>query len=107
MGKLCGETTDPDAGRGGFAEMDCFSCGVERHGFVVLAFIDADFGSWTQMQSIQKFQELAILFVNTNNFGFVFGTQIGEQDSSLFAKLCDAAANGNAVRATGLVAETF
>ncbi len=107
MRQLGGYAADPDARRGGFAEVNGFASGAERHRFVVLAAFDSEFGSGSQLKAIEEFQELAVFFVHANNFSFVFCAKIGEQDRALFAKFSDAATDGDAVRACAVVAETL
>src|SRR5207302_9837582 len=87
--------------------MDGFSSGVKSHGFVVLALFDAEFCAGTQMQAVEEFQELAVLFVNANDFRGIFRAQFRKQHDALFAKLSNAAANRNAVGATASVTEAF
>ncbi len=107
MRQLGGYAADPDARCGGFAEVNGFASGAERHGFVVLAAFNSEFGAGSQLKAVEEFQELAVLFVHTNNFSFVFCAQIGEQDRALFAKFGDAAANGDTVRAGTVIAEAL
>lgn len=104
---LCREAADPDARRGGFAEVNGFSGGTESHRFVIFAFFDAQFRAGSQVQSIQKFQKLAVFFVDADDFRFVFGAEVGKQDGALFAKFGNATANRNAVRATTVITKSF
>ena len=87
--------------------MDGFTGDEKRHRLVVLAFFDGEFFAGTQAKAIQEFQKLAVLFVNTNNFGFVPGAKFRERNNALFAKLRNAAANGDAVRTGAVVSEAF
>jgi len=87
--------------------MDGFSRGAESHGFVVLAFFDAEFCSGTQMQAVKKFQELAVFFVDADDFRGIFRAQFRQQYDTLFAELRDSTANRNAMGATASVTEAF
>src|SRR5579862_17412 len=100
-------TTDPDAGSGGFAEMDGAACDAEGEGLVVLAFGDDHLSARMKVQAIEKFEELAVFFVHADDFGGFAGVEIGEQDGALFAELGEPTAEGNAVRAGLLACETF
>src|SRR3981189_3394061 len=105
MNESGGEAADPDAGRRGLAEMNRLARCLQSHGFVVLAFFHADFRSWTEPQPFYKFQELSVLFIHANYFRFVFCAQVGEQNRALLAKLRNASADRNTVRATALATE--
>ena len=87
--------------------MNGFAGDEERHRFVVLAPFDRKFCTRTQAKAVQEFQKLAVLFVDTNNFGFVLGAKFGQRDNALFAELRDTAADGYAVWASTFVAETL
>ena len=104
---LSGETADPDARSGGLAQVDGFSGGAKSHGFVVLAFFDAEFCAGTQMQAVKEFQKLAVFFVDADDFRGIFRAQFREQHDALFAKLRDSATNRNAMGATASVTEAF
>src|SRR5262249_40936519 len=102
-----GEPADPDARGGRFAKVNGFAGDEERHRFVVLAPFDRKSCTRTQAKAGQEFQKLAVLFVDTNNFRFVLGVKLGKRNNSLFAQLRDAAANGDAVWTSAVVAETL
>ena len=104
---LGSETTNPDAGSGGLAEVNSFAGCKQGHRFVVLAFFHCELCTGAKAKTIQKFEKLAVLFIDADDFGLVPRAKLGKRDNTLFAKLRDATANGHAMRATTPVAEAL
>ena len=100
-------TANPDARSGGLAEVHGFAGGAESHGFVVFAVEDFEMCSGMKAQAFEKFEKLRILFVDGDDFRFVFGTEVGEREGTLLAKFGDSATDRNAVGAGFLVAKAF
>src|SRR5713226_4432029 len=63
------EAADPDAGSGGFAEVQCAVGGAEGESFIVLAAGDGELGAGVEMQVVEEFQEFTIFFVDADDFG--------------------------------------
>jgi hypothetical protein len=101
------EAADPDAGRGGFAEMESTVGGAKGERFIVFATGYGNLCSGVEMEAIEEFEKFSVFFVDTNDFGTFVGLQIREQDSTLFAKLREASAKGDAVRARPFVCEAL
>jgi hypothetical protein len=101
------EPADPNASGGWFAEMNAAPRDTKRHGFVVTAVRDIQLDARKQVKILEKCQKALILFVNAQNFGGIFRTQLGEENATLLSKLRNAALNRNTVRAGFSVSETF
>src|SRR5579885_2177748 len=106
-GRASSVAADPDARRGGLAEMHAFAGCPQRHGLVVFAVQDFQMRSRVQTQAVEKLKKLRIFFVDGNDFGFFPGAEIGKGNGSLFAQFGDAAAQRDSVRASLFVAEAF
>src|SRR5690242_18600238 len=61
------EDADPDAGGGGFAKVGLMSADRDRSGLVVFAMCDSNAHAGAQFARIEKFQELRIFFVDSQN----------------------------------------
>ena len=59
------------------------------------------------MQTFEKLQELGVLFIDADDFGAIVGVQIGENNSALFAKLRETAAQRHSVGTGFFVGETL
>ena len=59
------------------------------------------------MEIFEEIEEAFVLFVNGKDCGGITGLELGEEDATLFAKLRDTAADGDAVGAGFAIRETF
>ena len=80
---------------------------AEREGFIVFAAGDRELRTRMEMESVEEFEELAVLFVDADDFGSFVGLQIREQHGALFAKLREPAAQRHSMRAGFFIGETF
>ena len=104
---LVRQAPNPDSRGGRLTEVQSLIVRAQGHGFVILAFQNVDPGRRPQVQALEKFEELAIFFVDANNFSRLCGAQFSQQHRAVLPQLGDSAAHGDAVRATFLVAKTL
>src|SRR5436853_3391563 len=83
------ETPHPNACCGWFAEVHGLPTGTQSHRFIVFALQHFNGRRGTQVQTLQKFQELLILLVNAQYFGRFLCAQIRQQYRSLLPQLGD------------------
>ena len=80
---------------------------AEGQGFVVASLEDFDFVGRKKVEILEEVEEPFVFFIDGKDDGGVAWVEFGEENAALFAELCDAAADGDAV-GTGLAAgETF
>ena len=85
MGLVC-RAVDPDAGGGGFDEMDGLAGGAEGECFVVAALKDIELVGRKKMEIVEELQEALVLFIDTQNDSGIAGAEFGEQNAAVFAK---------------------
>src|SRR6266700_4379426 len=104
---LSAESPHPDAARSRLSQVHGLSTRAQRHRFIVLAPQHFHGRRRTQMQTLQKFQELFILFVDAQYFSRFQRAQIRQQYCPLPPQLGDSSSKGNAVWAGLFVAEAL
>lgn len=80
---------------------------AKSHRFIVLTFENFNSGGRAQSQTLQKFKELGVFFVDAENFRMLARAQIRQENGSLTAKLCNSSSHRHTVRTGPLVSETL
>lgn len=66
----------PNPGSCRLSQMHRVALGAKSHRFIVLTFEHFNFGGRAQSQTLHKFQELGVFFVNAENFRVLARAQI-------------------------------
>jgi hypothetical protein len=102
-----GGAADPDAGGGGFAEMDGLRGDAEGEGFVVATLEDLNLVTGKEVKTLEEMEEPFVFFINAEDDSGIARVKFGEENTTEFAELRNAAANGDAVRTGLMVCKAF